>query len=75
MERLVRGQFVEMDGLLAVVVGTDRDPEVPEEHVALWFGEPQGKRKSRGGPGGLQPEVWTVPEQYCSPAADPIMRH
>ena len=70
-----RGQLVELDGLLAVVVGTDADPWVPEGHVALWFGEPRTTRKSQGGPGGLQPEVWTILAEYCTPAAEPAVRH
>lgn len=70
-----RGQLVELDGLLAAVVGTDADPWVPEDHVALWFGEPRAVRKSEGGPGGLRPEVWTVPADLCTPAARPVVRH
>jgi len=70
-----RGQLVELDGLLAVVVGVSGDPGVPEDHVALWFGDPKTKRKSQGGKGGFRPEVWTVPEEYCSRAAEPIIRH
>ena len=69
------GRLVEFDGLLAVVVGTDADSWVPEEHVALWFGEPRADRKSQGGPGGLRPELWTVPADYCAPAAEPVVRH
>jgi hypothetical protein len=70
-----KGQLVELDGLLAAVVGTDEDAWVPEDHVALWFGDPQSVRKSQGGPGGLQPELWTVPAEYCTLAADPVVRH
>lgn len=70
-----RGQLVELDGLLAVVVGTEADPCVPEGHVAVWFGEPRGVRRSEGGPGGLRPEIWTVPVAYCTPAAEPVFRH
>ena len=62
-----RGDFVEMDGLLAVVVATDEDPNVPEEHVGLWFGAPTTKRISEGGAGGTVPEVSTVPVGLCSP--------
>jgi hypothetical protein len=36
------GSFVEFDGLLAVVVGVAGHNDVPEEHLALWFGEPNG---------------------------------
>lgn len=70
-----RGQLVEIDGLLAAVVGTDDDAWVPDDHVALWFGDPQGVRISQGGPGGSIPEVWTVPAEYCSAAKPPDIRH
>ena len=70
-----RGQFVEHDGLLAVVVGTPDDRGAPEDHLALWYGDPRCTRLSAGGPGGQHPEVWTVPAEYCVPAAAPIIRH
>ena len=72
---LQRGDFVKFDGLLAVVVGLLGDPNVPEGHIALWFGTPQCKRLSEGGRSGAHPEVWTVPADYCDPAADPVIRH
>jgi len=68
-----RGDLVELAGLLAVVVGVEGDPEVPEEHVALWFGEPRAQRS--GGPSGLRPELWTVPADLCVRAADPVYGH
>jgi hypothetical protein len=42
MTELARGLFVEVDGLVAVVVGLPGEEDVPEEHVALWFGAPRG---------------------------------
>ena len=69
------GQLVEFDGVLAVVVGTELDPLVPEGHLALWFGEPQGTRKSDGGTGGLRAVVSTVPSEYCSLTSEPLVRH
>ena len=75
MARWQRGQLVEIDGLLAAVVGTDEDSWVPEDHVALWFGDPRAARKSQGGPGGLRPEVWTVPADCCICALAPVVRH
>jgi hypothetical protein len=69
------GTFVEMDGLLAVIVGVSGDEGVPDEHVALWFGDPRGDRVSQGGIGGLNPEVWTVPQDLISPAQAPIYKH
>jgi hypothetical protein len=70
-----RGDLVELDGLLAVVVGIEGDAVVPEEHVALWFGDPRCTRVSNGGSGGQRPEIWTVPEEYCVSAAEPIYKH
>jgi hypothetical protein len=70
-----RGDLVELDGLLAVIVGLQDEPGVPEDHVALWLGEPQGERLSRGGSGGLRPVVYTVPTDYICPALKPDMRH
>jgi hypothetical protein len=70
-----RGQMVEIDGLLAAVVGTSADAWVPDDHLALWFGDPPAIRISQGGKGGLRPEVWTVPAEYCAPAADLDVRH
>ena len=33
-----KGDFVEVDGLIAIVVGVPGESEVPEEQLALWFG-------------------------------------
>ncbi len=65
-----KGDLVEVDGLIAVVVATDNDSNVPEDHVGLWFGVPSTKRISEGGVGGESPEVFTVPIAYCSPIAN-----
>ena len=70
-----RGDFVEMDGLLAVVVATDEHPDVPHEHVGLWFGAPATKRVSEGGTGGANPEVSTVPVEYCTPTSNIEFTH
>lgn len=75
MSNWKKGDFVEFDGLPAVVVGIEGDPDVPEEHIALWFGDPKAKRKSKGGSGNVRPEVWTVPEEYCLPSQEPIYKH
>ena len=75
MRTFERGQFVEHDGLLAIIVGTPADGGAPEDHVALWYGEPRGTRMSQGGSGGPHPEVWTVPTEYCILAASPVVRH
>jgi len=70
-----RGDLVERDGLLAVVAGVAGDPGVPEDHVAVWFGEPRCIRKSEGGKGGRQPEVWTVPAENLAATAEPFWQH
>lgn len=70
-----RGALVELDGLLAVVVGLPGDDGVPEEHVAVWFGRPQVERRSKRGTGGARPEVWMVPVDLMSPAAEPVFKH
>jgi hypothetical protein len=74
-----RGDFVEFDGLLAVVVALPGEAVggagdlVPEGHAALWFGalwfgDPRTPRVSEGGKGGAVPEVWVIPWERCRPA-------
>ncbi|MES2997139.1 MAG: hypothetical protein V4733_10060 [Verrucomicrobiota bacterium] len=75
MSTFKRGDIIELDGLLAVVVGTSEDGGAPEDHLALWFGDPRCTRISKGGVGGQHPEVWTVPADYCIVAALPVVRH
>jgi hypothetical protein len=75
MASWARGDLVELDGLLAVVVGVEGDENVPEDHVALWFGEPSCVRRSQGGPGGQTPLVYTVPAEYCTRAKPPSWNH
>lgn len=66
------GDLVEVDGLLAVVVGA---ADVPNNHVAVWFGEPRCVRRSQGGNGGAHPEIWTVPADYVIGAAKAVIKH
>ena len=75
MSNWCRGDLVELDGLLVVVVGAEGDPDVPEEHIAVWFGEPRCIRQSQGGQGGQQPEIWTIPAELFVAAAKPIWKH
>jgi hypothetical protein len=46
-----------------------------EDHIAVWFGDPHRVRKSKGGPGGQRPEIWTVPAEYFVPAAESTWHH
>ena len=62
-----KGDFVLLGERLCVVVGTEDDPDVPEEHLAVWFG-PDGE-------GDKVPEVWTVPAEYFREAGPPNIRH
>jgi len=59
---LTPGQFVMVDDSPGVVVGTYTDRNVPEDHVAVWFGEitPSG-----------DPRVKTVPEESVAPLEKP----
>ena len=70
-----RGELVTLNGQLAVVVGIEGDPDVPEEHVALWYGKSETARISEGGSGDAVPIAYTVPEEYCKKAPRPEMRH
>jgi hypothetical protein len=52
---------------LCVVVGTDCDEGVPDDHLAVWFGP-----SVEGGPA---PEVYTVPANYFEKAPPPNVKH
>ena len=69
------GDIVEMDGLLAVVVGIPELDDTPEGHVKVWFGDPHALRISEGGQGGRTPETWTVPVDYFTPAKPAKVNH
>lgn len=73
--RFKKGDFAELDGVPCVVVGVYGDEDVPEDHIAVWFGDPVVISKSKGGKGNVIPEVWTVPEEYFEPGQPPNIRH
>ena len=56
-----KGDMIEMDGLLGVVVGAE-DDGAPEDHLMVWFGEPRTTRASQGGATGTPP-IATIPRQ------------
>ncbi|MFC0682593.1 hypothetical protein ACFFGH_32595 [Lysobacter korlensis] len=71
MFQLKRGDIVVIGDRVAVVVALEGEDDVPEEHVALWFGpEEASKTEDR-----LRPIVWTAPAEYCSLAAPAEWRH
>jgi hypothetical protein len=55
---LERGGFATLNGQLCVIVGVEGDANVPDEHVALWY----GNQNETG-----TPQVWTVPCEYVIP--------
>lgn len=70
-----KGDFVEIDGLMTVVVATSENENVPDGHLAVWYGSPTARRISDGGGGGMIPEAWIVPAEYCLPVAQVVFRH
>ena len=67
MSSLSRGQFVTVGPFPGVIVAIFGDPDVPEEHVAIWYRE----KDAQG-----VPRVRTVPEEYAEPLAKmPIYYH
>jgi hypothetical protein len=75
MNKYKKGEFVQFDGLPAVVVGIEGENDIPDGHVALWFGEPDAKRESQGGSGNIRPQIWIVPEELCNEGIHPEMKH
>ena len=64
IEGFVKGDFIMIDGLNAVVVATDEHEDIPEDHVAM-FGFEGSKRQSVTGVPSPSPEVLVVPLSIC----------
>ena len=75
MNKWKSGTLVELDGLVAVVVQATSGIDVPDDHVLVWFGDPQGTRNSQRGSEGLPPEIWLVPEDLLGNARPPVIKH
>lgn len=75
MKKFNKGDFVELDGLTAVIIATCCDADIPEEHVAIWFGDPSASRKSEKNYSRISPEVWIVPIDVCLAGLRPIFKH
>jgi hypothetical protein len=75
------GDFLEMDGLPCVVVGlsgqslNDYEISVPEDHIAVWFGDSKAVRKSEGGLGCLSTDIHTIPEDCFDKGPHIVIRH
>jgi hypothetical protein len=78
MLEVKRGSFVKLNGALCVVIGlageTVGAESVPEDHVAVWYGEHESTRLQEGALE-VAPEVWTVPLEYLGIGPAPTVRH
>jgi len=76
MDELIfsKGDFVRIDGINAVVVGTEEDENIPRDHVAVFFGSEFAKRESEGGEGNDNPLVWIIPIDLCEDGLEPEYR-
>jgi len=74
-----RGDLVELKGRPGVVVALAGEvigaAEVPEEHVAVWYGDGEAKPTWKGGTANVPTEVWTVPLEYLEPGPAPTVLH
>jgi len=70
----LKGDFVRIDGINAVVVATEEDESIPAEHIAVFFGSELAKRESEGGEGNRNPLVWIVPTDLCEDGLEPEYR-
>jgi len=69
-----KGDFVRIDGINAVVVGTEEDEDIPHDHIAIFFGSEMARRESEGGEGNGRPLVWIVPIDVCEDGLEPDYR-
>lgn len=70
----LKGDFVRIDGINAVVVANEDDENIPPGHIAVFFGSEIVKRESEGGQGNSNPEVWIVPIDVCEDGLEPVYR-
>jgi len=69
-----KGDFVRVDGINAVVVGTEEDENIPHDHISVFFGSEIAKRESEGGEGNGRPTVWIIPIDLCEDGLEPEIR-
>jgi hypothetical protein len=69
-----KGDFVRIDGINAVVVGTEEDEDIPHDYIAVFFGSEIVRRESEGGEGNGRPVVWIVPIDVCEDGLEPEYR-
>ncbi len=63
------GQFVAVGESIGIIVAYPVGKDIPEEHLAVWFGEIRREE------GKLLPNVRTVPEEYCIPVDGMSLYH
>jgi len=59
MTKFKTGQFVTIGKDIGVIVSFSNSHEIPEEHLAIWYGETTDNN------GKIVAKVRTVPEEYC----------
>ena len=75
------GDILELDGSHCVVVGLSgqilNKEEVPEEHIAVWFGETAAVVPQETGEVAEESriQVRTVPEEYFKRGPEPLVVH
>ena len=70
----LKGDFVRIDGINAVIVGNEEDENIPHDYIAVFFGSEITKRESEGGEGNGRPLVWVVPIDVCEDGLEPEYR-
>jgi len=74
-----RGDLIELNGLPCVIIAlageSIGDEQVPEEHVAVWYGDIEPTPTWEEGTGNVKTKVWTVPLEYCMPGQVPTVLH
>lgn len=63
-----------IDGLNAVVVGTEEDDSIPKNHVAIFLGAEGSKRESKGGAENPRPVALVVPIEVCEDGQIPVFK-
>jgi hypothetical protein len=75
------GEILDLDGSHCVVVGLGGQilsgEEVPEEHIAVWFGEIATTISQESNEAAEQSriQVRTVPEEYFKKGPEPLVAH
>ena len=69
--KLIKGDIVDFEGLLGVIIDTDESGDLSKGHVTVWFGEQRSTKTSDGEEGNQAPVVYNMPARYCKRAKKP----